>query len=652
MQNDLLITGQFLANTIHEIRTPIQTIIGMLELLEQTNLDKEQSEYLRQMQFSADVLLSLANDILDFSKIQSGKFKIEKIPMNVINVAEQTVDLICIEAHLRGLEIVTDIDYGIEPIIKSDPTRIQQILLNLLKNAVKFTHSGYVRIRLSKCKDGERLLFAVQDSGIGVPAEKQKKLFRDFYQVNASTTRQYGGTGLGLSICKGLVDAMGGKIGMKTNPKGGSVFWFTIPFENVKNEENKKAAPLIPQDTSILLVDDSPLSLRSLYDKLHILTDCRIDAVSSGAQALQQMKKAAQKGNPYTIAFIDMLMPKMDGWRLAAQINNDKDINGTKLYLMVPEGQMGGEAKMKMLDWFNGYLYKPIKFRILKEILVQHFDTPLDLEVIETDEPEAQEQMFCAAGLTILAVEDHPVNQKLIQTFLTQFGAQVLTADNGEQAVQCIQEHPATDLIFMDIQMPVKNGMEATAQLRSLGYTGVIIACTANTDASDFNLYLNNGMDDILTKPFKRKNIQDMLKKWEKRLRSGRTAQDNRDAVTQTVQDKMHDAATADFWNRDDFNDTVGNDRDLAHQLIRQYCEQTLSLIQKAHTSIQNKDFPELVHASHTLKGSSAALSLNEAAQTAKRMEEAAKQNDGKKAAEELHLFEALFERFKTECER
>ena len=194
MQNDLLITGQFLANTIHEIRTPIQTIIGMLELLEQTNLDKEQSEYLRQMQFSADVLLSLANDILDFSKIQSGKFKIEKIPMNVINVAEQTVDLICIEAHLRGLEIVTDIDYGIEPIIKSDPTRIQQILLNLLKNAVKFTHSGYVRIRLSKCKDGERLLFAVQDSGIGVPAEKQKKLFRDFYQVKASTKRQYGGT--------------------------------------------------------------------------------------------------------------------------------------------------------------------------------------------------------------------------------------------------------------------------------------------------------------------------------------------------------------------------------------------------------------------------------------------------------------------------
>lgn len=201
--------GRFLANTIHEVRTPIQTIIGTLELLQQTNLDTEQTEYIRQIQFGADVLLSLANNILDFTKIQSGKIEIEKIPMDIIGITEQTVDLICIEAHNRGLEIVTDIDYTLPLFIKGEPVRIQQILLNFIKNAVKFTSKGYIRIRLSRHENGKKLLFEVEDSGIGVPEEKQRHLFKDFYQVHVSTTRKYGGSGLGLSICRSLVKLMG-----------------------------------------------------------------------------------------------------------------------------------------------------------------------------------------------------------------------------------------------------------------------------------------------------------------------------------------------------------------------------------------------------------------------------------------------------------
>ena len=182
---------------------------------------------------------------------------------------------------------------------------------------------------------------------------------------------------------------------------------------------------------------------------------------------------------------------------------------------MIPEGQMGGEAKMKLLDWFNGYLYKPIKFNMLKKMLLDHFDTPLDLEVIE---PSSQEDRFSASGLTVLAAEDHPINQKLIQTFITQFGAEVLTAANGQEAVDCIKAHPEIDLIFMDILMPIKTGLQATIEIREGGYKGLIIACTANTDTADFNLYLENGIDDILTKPFKRKSIEAVFKKWEKRL--------------------------------------------------------------------------------------------------------------------------------------
>lgn len=201
---DPVITDQFLASTIHEVRTPLQTIISTLQLLRETNLNTEQQEYIRQLQFSTDGLLSLANDILVFSKIRSGKFNIEKIPTNIIKVIEQTVNLICIAVLNRGLEIVTDIGYTIMPSILTDPMRIQQVLLNLINNAVKFTHEGYIRVHVTQETDKALLLFKVEDSGIGIPAKKQKSIFKDFYQVDASNTRKYGGTGLGLAISKGM----------------------------------------------------------------------------------------------------------------------------------------------------------------------------------------------------------------------------------------------------------------------------------------------------------------------------------------------------------------------------------------------------------------------------------------------------------------
>ena len=204
--------SRFLASTLHEIRTPIQTIIGTLELLGETNLDKEQLEYVRQIQFSADVLLTLANDVLDLTKLQSGKFKIEHIPFNPSLLPDQVIDLISIEAHNRGLELVTDINYSLPQQIKGDPNRIQQVLLNLIKNAVKFTPSGYIKVLLDYTKDKKSILFEVQDSGIGIPKEKQSQIFSEFYQVDDSTTRKYGGTGLGLSICNKLVTQMKGKI--------------------------------------------------------------------------------------------------------------------------------------------------------------------------------------------------------------------------------------------------------------------------------------------------------------------------------------------------------------------------------------------------------------------------------------------------------
>lgn len=642
-------TGLFLANTIHEVRTPIQTIIGTLELFQQTKLDTEQTEYIRQIQFAADVLLSLANNILDFSKIQSGKIEIEKIPMDVIGITEQTLDLICIEAHNRGLEIVTDLDYTIPPFIKGDPVRIQQILLNFIKNAVKFTSKGYIRLRLSQQNNGTVLLFEVEDSGIGIPEEKQRHLFNDFYQVHVSTTRKYGGTGLGLSICKSLVVLMGGDVGMRSNPMGGSIFWFTVPMEKLSAEEMQKALseirprtpdPLIPESTSVLLVDDSKLALRSLCAKLRALNVKHIDTVSSGEQALRQMRKTAAVGNPYSLVFIDMLMPGMDGWYLATEINSDTSINNSKLCLMVPEGQMGGEAKMKMLDWFNGYLYKPIKLHMLREMLLTHFSTPLDLEVVESS---VSQNEFSVAGLTILAVEDHPVNRKLIQTFLKQFGADVLTANDGQEAVDCIKENPHIGLVFMDILMPQKSGLQATIEVRQIGYQGVIIACTANTDSSDFKLYLSNGMNDILTKPFKRKNIEDVLRKWEPFVRRIKTDMPvSCPALTVGGDVQFLD----DVWAVNSFMESIKNDKKTASDLIDRYVFQTDHLVRRIPEYLAKKEFMRLEGIGETIRDSSAVLRADLLTSAGTALQQAAKERDAaavKKAFKDIHSGFAAF---------
>ncbi|WP_428769729.1 response regulator [Treponema sp. HNW] len=627
--------GRFLANTIHEVRTPIQTIIGTLELLQQTNLDTEQTEYARQIQFGAEVLLSLANNILDFTKIQSGKIEIEKIPMDIIGITEQTIDLICIEAHNRGLEIVTDFDYTIPPFIKADPVRIQQILLNFIKNAVKFTAKGYIRVRLCQQDNGTTLLFEVEDSGIGIPEEKQRHLFKDFYQVHVSTTRKYGGTGLGLSICKSLVTLMGGEVGMRSNPLGGSVFWFSLPLEKPSAEEMKTALdgirqrppnPRVPENTSVLLVDDSKLALRSLCAKLKVFNVKQIDTASSGEQALRQMRRAASMGTPYSLVFIDMLMPAMDGWYLATEINNDTSINNSKLYLMVPEGQMGGEAKMKMLDWFNGYLYKPIKLNMLKEMLLTHFNTPLDLEVVE---PSVRQNEFSAAGLTVLAVEDHPVNQKLIQTFLKQFGAEVLTANDGQEAVDCIKENPHIDLVFMDILLPLKTGLQATIEVREAGYKGIIIACTANTDPSDFNLYLSNGMNDILTKPFKRKNIEDVLKKWDAFVRKAQQS-DIPSAELPAFSKGGGEAAKSvdNLWDIPRFMNDIQNDKHTASDLIERYIFQTGHLARRIRDCLENKEFARLESIGTAIRESSADIKTALLTEAGRDLEYAAKRAD------------------------
>lgn len=633
----------FIANAVHEIRTPVQTVIGTLDLLSDTRLNKEQIEYVRQIRYGADVLLALVNDILDFSKLKSHKLLIENIPYNVKTLTENVAHIIGIEAYNKEIEVVTDIDYSnIPDTVSGDPTRIQQILLNLLKNAVKFTNCGYIHLELTR--QNEDLLFQVTDSGIGVSEDKMDSLFKSYYQGDSSFTRKYGGSGLGLAICKLLVKKMNGSIGVKKNPYGGSIFWFTVPLKTEISENSLIPASYVhpvPATTRILIVDDSNLVRKSLAHQLNSIGLQNIQTSSNGEDAFLKMQYAEQLGNPFEIVFIDMIMPVVEGWHLASKIKNSPLLEKTKLYMLVPEGQMGREAKMKLLDWFAGYLYKPIRREKLDALLIDtngEIPSAKMLDVIEENK-NLDKKNELIKGIKILVAEDHHVNREILVKFLKKFGATIFQAENGMQALNLISKNPEIQMIFMDIQMPVLNGTEATRILRQKKYTGIIIACTANNDSSTFEKYKDIGINDILVKPFKREKVLELLDKWNIIIGLSKATE-----IFTTEQKKT--IANDELWDIQDFEDTIGSDWDLGNQIILDYIDQTGEFLISGKKFIETRNFGELHRVSHTLKGSSAAISANKLANIAAKMNQAAIEKKSDEALLKLLEFEESFNLF------
>jgi len=691
---------QFLANISHEIRTPIQTITGMMELLGDTSLDEEQTEYVRQVRFSADVMLTLVNDILDISKAEAGQLKIERIEFALPDVIERTIDLVSMEAHRKGLEVCIDVDPDLPDAVLGDPGRFRQILLNLVKNAVKFTERGEILVRATKASseiaDGARL--EVRDTGIGIKPGVSDKLFTQFFQADTSTTRKYGGTGLGLAISRNLVELMSGAIGQLPNEPQGSVFWFEVPLPPAPKARTIGETAVPPdsadmerhRDTRFLLVDDNDTASDGLIRMLASMGYRSTERVESGEAALEALATASRAGRPYEIVFIDMIMPGMDGWRLAAEINANREINQAQLYLMVPEGGFGADAKMKLLEWFNGYLYKPIKRRMLAELLAEHWQASIDLEVVEEldtlepamdsadetvapSEPNDPRQMSnvpaseplpagaditaepsgvaepvdsakagasdldeCAKGMTILIVEDHPVNRRLLKIFLEKAGARVIEAGDGQEATEQFGK-AKIDLVFMDIQMPVMNGYESAMWIRNNGYAQPIVACTASADENERERCLACGMTDVLPKPYKRQDVLELVKNLGQSL--GQTEQ----AI---------DQATAIF-DPDALVDLLMGDLDSARLLVTEYCEQTAEHIRFLEEDIARGDREAIRQTAHLIKGSSLNITARELAETARVLE-----LDAENGTESVHHavyarlvknFEQLREAFKRE---